>query len=250
MLKQVYVLKGEELLFSQELGAGFSPENFAQVKSILAPFINEPVDGMIFDRPLFNHLVIYVSNQGLFFLMVANLSDWANDLKMELMPLTGKFLSIFRNVANDIKNEAKQEEFKQCISEMHDRLYPKITLPHEIEKGEFTVLTPSYGETEEEITLTIAPGDKKVKKLKGTQKCPICGITINPTLTEETTQTIKKFPFGFVVLHGSPLHALILYIDANFTVRGMDSSQIIDLPADQVTLQEILRKFGSFMIKS
>ncbi len=249
MLKQVYVLKGEEILYSQELGSGFSPENFAQVKSILDPFISDPVDGMVFDRPLFNFQAIYVSVQGLFFLMVVNLSDWPNDLKMELMPLTGKFLNIFRDVANDVKNAAKQEEFKRCISEMHDRLFPKISLPEAIEKGEFTVLTPSYGETEESLTVTSAPEDKKVKKLKGTQQCPICGLKINPTLTEASTQTIKKFPFGFVVLHGSPLHALIMYIDANFTVRGMDSSQIIDLPADQVTLQEILRKFGTFLLK-
>ncbi len=249
MLKQVYVLKGEEILFSKDFGTGFSPENFAQVKSILAPFISDPVDGMVFDRPLFNFQAIYVSVQGLFFLMVVNLSDWPNDMKMELMPLTGKFLNIFRDVATDLKNAAKQEEFKRCILEMHDRLYPKITLPQAIEKGEFTVLTLSAEDTEE-LTVTSTPEDKKVKRLKGTQQCPICGQKINPTLTEASTQSIKKFPFGFVLLHGSPLHALILYIDANFTVRGMDSSQIIDLPADQVTLQEILRKFGSFTVKS
>ncbi len=249
MLMQFYVLKGENVLYSWEFGTGYSPENFAQVKSILAPFINEPVDGMVFDRPLFNFQVIYVSVQGLFFLMVVNMSDWPNDLKMELMPLTGKFLNIFRDVANDTKNPAKHEDFKKCIVETHDRLYPKIILPQAIEKGEFTVLTPSYEDTEETLTISSAPSGQGLKKLKGTQKCPICSQTINPTITEVAAKTIKKFPFGFVVLHGAPLHALILYIDANFTVRGMDSSQMIDLPADQVTLQEILRKFGSLTVK-
>ncbi len=250
MLKQFYVLKGNEILFSYEFGTGFSPESFNQVKAILAPFINEPVDGMVFDRPLFNFQAIYVSVQGIFFLMVANLYDWPNDLKIELIPLTGKFLNIFRDVVTDVKNSEKLEDFKRCMLEMHDRLYPKITLPQAFEKGEFTVLTPSSDDTEESITVTSTPEDRNLRKLKGAQKCPVCGQSINPTLTAATTQTIKKYPFGFVVLHGSPLHALILYVDANFTVRGMDSSQIIDLSVDQVTLQEILRRFGTLSIKS
>ncbi len=160
MLKQVYVLKGNETLYSLDFGTGFSSEIFGQVKAILAPFINEPVDGMVFDRPLFNFQAIYVSLQGCFFLLVANLSDWPDDMKKEIAPLAEKFFNIMREIATDIKNAEKQEAFKRAIVEMYDRLYPKIVLLEPIESGEFTVLTSSYEDNEESLTITDSSGGK------------------------------------------------------------------------------------------
>jgi hypothetical protein len=54
--------------------------------------------------------------------------------------------------------------------------------------------------------------------------CNICGEEVSWDLPVKER---INYPFPFVYYHGGPRHAIIMYIDAHYQVRGRDSSSEI-----------------------
>ena len=84
---------------------------------------------------------------------------------------------------------------------------------------------------------------KRTTKLSAT--CPICKSEIKYGVELELLRNVTKFPFAHLVLHGDPLHALIVYLDANFTARGVESAESIEIVKESGTLNQILRKWSN-----
>ncbi len=76
-------------------------------------------------------------------------------------------------------------------------------------------------------------------------KCPICGESFRPGVEESDVRKAKHFPYGHVLLHGTPLHAVIVYIDANFMIRAVEGVHSVEVARGQATLGEILRKWAN-----
>ncbi len=65
--------------------------------------------------------------------------------------------------------------------------------------------------------------------------CPVCGKRIygkDIDIEQMNKGNIKNWPIRYTHCHshkGMPLHALTMYIDANFAVRGNESSKFLKI---------------------
>ncbi len=74
-------------------------------------------------------------------------------------------------------------------------------------------------------------------------KCPVCNIAIRPGVEKKDLANVKRFPYRHVVLHGQPLHAAIVYLDANFQVRSIEGAHSVEVVKGTQMLEEFLRKW-------
>ncbi len=75
--------------------------------------------------------------------------------------------------------------------------------------------------------------------------CPICGEKQIFGIELGVLKKIEEFPYPHIFLHGTPLHAMIVYIDANFKVRGIEGCQSIEVLRDSTTLGQIIAKWSN-----
>ncbi len=76
-------------------------------------------------------------------------------------------------------------------------------------------------------------------------KCPECGEMLRPGVEAGDVAKATHFPYRHIMLHGTPLHAVIVYVDANFMIRAVESAHSIEVARGQATLGEILRKWAN-----
>ena len=83
------------------------------------------------------------------------------------------------------------------------------------------------------------------KKIRMSHRCPVCAKRIKFGVERTILENTDKYPFTHIVLHGNPVHALIAYIDANMTVRGIEASQSVEISRDGDTFGQILRNWSN-----
>nr|MDO8112100.1 hypothetical protein [Candidatus Sigynarchaeota archaeon] len=83
-----------------------------------------------------------------------------------------------------------------------------------------------------------------VKALLFTSKCEICGQVFKARVSSAELAGAAKYPFCHLILHGSPIHALAIYVDSNGSVRATDSSKSIQIDRTSATFQELVRWWG------
>jgi hypothetical protein len=91
----------------------------------------------------------------------------------------------------------------------------------------------------------ISPAYEVKRSGKMAVRCPICKNEIHFGIEKSVFETATKFPISHVVLHGNPLHALIVYIDTNFSVRGEEGCESIEVLQKSETLSQILKKWSN-----
>ncbi len=89
----------------------------------------------------------------------------------------------------------------------------------------------------------------RIQEIKTTSKfarqCPQCGELITFGIEQQDLEAQKNFPFPHVILHGNPIHCLIVYVDANFKVRGTESASSIEITRDQATFGQLIKKWSN-----
>lgn len=75
--------------------------------------------------------------------------------------------------------------------------------------------------------------------------CSICQKEIRFGVERRIIKNTKCFPYAHIILHGDPIHALIVYIDAEFKIRGVECAQSIEILRDSETFTQILKKWSN-----
>jgi hypothetical protein len=75
--------------------------------------------------------------------------------------------------------------------------------------------------------------------------CPVCHQAIRFGVERSILDNATKFPISHIILHGVPLHALIVYIDANFMVRGEEGCESIEVLQKSETLGQLIKKWSN-----
>jgi hypothetical protein len=83
--------------------------------------------------------------------------------------------------------------------------------------------------------------DNGLITLKATSRCAACGKAFRVRLPVATITNAAKYPVCHVILHGNPIHAHVVYIDANGVVRGNEASDSIQIDRTSATFQELVR---------
>ncbi len=80
-----------------------------------------------------------------------------------------------------------------------------------------------------------------IHSLRFQSKCDICGQSFTVKVASEELAAAKRYPFTHLILHGNPIHCLVVYVDKNGAVRGSDSSTSIQIDRTSATFQELVR---------
>lgn len=75
--------------------------------------------------------------------------------------------------------------------------------------------------------------------------CPICNEKQKIGVEIGHLQSITDFPFSHIYLHGNPVHAMVVYIDKQFHVRGTEGCASIDIKKESTTLQQVVKKWSN-----
>lgn len=82
-------------------------------------------------------------------------------------------------------------------------------------------------------------------KVKMAHECPICKQKIKFGIEDHLMKAVTQFPFTHIVLHGDPVHALIVFIDANMHVRGTESARSLEISRDGNTFSQLMKKWSN-----
>ena len=93
-------------------------------------------------------------------------------------------------------------------------------------------------------TIPINPSEFK-KHYDLSQKCPICNKQIEFGVEQGFLEKVERYPYPHMILHGNPIHALIVYIDADFRIRGIETAQSIEIQRNSETFSQIFKKWSN-----
>lgn len=77
------------------------------------------------------------------------------------------------------------------------------------------------------------------------QKCPVCQEEIQFGVELGFLENVERYPYPHVILHGNPLHVLVVYIDADFRIRGIETAQSIEIQRNSETFSQIVKKWSN-----
>ena len=83
------------------------------------------------------------------------------------------------------------------------------------------------------------------KEISTLHKCPVCSKDIAVRIEYETLKKVKEFPLTHIVLHGDPIHALIVYIDRQFNIRSVEGCNSFNIERDSTSFQQIVKKWSN-----
>ncbi len=86
------------------------------------------------------------------------------------------------------------------------------------------------------------------KNVKNFHICPLCKKEFEIGVELDTLKKVNEarhFPYPHIHLHGDPLHAMLVYIDANLTIRNVGSIKSIEVSRDSETLSQLMKKWSN-----
>jgi hypothetical protein len=75
--------------------------------------------------------------------------------------------------------------------------------------------------------------------------CQTCGKELKFGIEQRVLSEITNFPFAHAIIHGNPLHCMVVYIDKNFHVRGGEIVNSLEILRDQETFGQLLKKWSN-----
>ena len=80
-----------------------------------------------------------------------------------------------------------------------------------------------------------------VQSLRLESTCEICHQSFKVHVSAVELANARRYPFAHLILHGNPIHALVVYVDKHGSVRGSESSQSIQIDRTSATFQELVK---------
>jgi len=80
-----------------------------------------------------------------------------------------------------------------------------------------------------------------VQPLRLESTCDICHQVFKVQVSAAELADARRYPFAHLILHGNPIHALVVYVDKHGSVRGSESSQSIQIDRTSSTFQELVK---------
>jgi hypothetical protein len=80
-----------------------------------------------------------------------------------------------------------------------------------------------------------------VQALRLQSKCDICGQSFTVKVNAQELADATRYPFTHLILHGNPIHCLVVYVDKHGAVRGAESSRSIQIDRTSATFQELVK---------
>ena len=129
MLRQIHVFVGGDCVYNHTYALALAEDELNNVINIIQSYIEMPIPGKIFHRPVSEHFQIFHKSEGdVLFLFITDLVDNLDYIGPAIENTTKKFKELFPNPI-DLKNPtAFKREFVDFLREQQYELHSKITI--------------------------------------------------------------------------------------------------------------------------
>ena len=80
-----------------------------------------------------------------------------------------------------------------------------------------------------------------VQSLRVQSTCDICKQTFTVKVSAAELADATHYPFAHLILHGSPIHCLTVYVDKNGAVHCSESSKSMQIDRTSATFAELVK---------
>ncbi|MHA2000562.1 MAG: GTPase domain-containing protein, partial [Promethearchaeota archaeon] len=140
MLRQVFLYYKGKRIFSYFFAKAF--DNTALdtlLNKRLLPYIQNPINGKIFNKPMFKFQAHFGMFNGVFFLFITDMADRPKTIAKEIERASKLFKKNFPEPQQIKETSQEKEEFTIFIKETHYFLHPKISLMGPVGAGKSTI---------------------------------------------------------------------------------------------------------------
>jgi len=129
MLRQIHIFHKNECIYNHTYALALAEDELNNVINIIQSYIDMPIPGKIFHRPVSEHFQIFHKSEGnVLFLFVTDLVDSLDYIGPTIENTTKKFKELFPNPI-DINNSSEfKREFVDFLREQQYELHSKITI--------------------------------------------------------------------------------------------------------------------------
>jgi GTPase SAR1 family protein len=152
MLRQIHIFVGKNCVYNHTYALALAEDELNNVTKIIQSYIEMPIPGKIFHRPVSEHFQIFHKSEGnVLFLFITDLVDSLDYIGPTIENTTKKFKELFPNPI-DIKNSSDiKREFVDFLREQQYELHSKITIIGPTNSGKTMLYTMLKGDDEHAI---------------------------------------------------------------------------------------------------
>jgi len=129
MLRQIHIFVGGDCVYNHTYALALAEDELNNVINIIQSYIEMPIHGKIFHRPVSEHFQIFHKSEGnVLFLFITDLVDSLDYIGPAIENTTKKFKELFPNPI-DLKNPTDvKREFVDFLRKQQYELHSKITI--------------------------------------------------------------------------------------------------------------------------
>ncbi|MFX1386121.1 MAG: ADP-ribosylation factor-like protein [Promethearchaeota archaeon] len=128
MLRQIHIFLESELVFVKDFARAFGTEELNNVKKIIQKYIDMPMPGKTFQRPVANFQIFHRAYENLYFLFVTDIVDSHQYIDDIMKKIIRKFEEIFPNPKDVIESSPLKDAFCDFLNQTQKELHSKIVL--------------------------------------------------------------------------------------------------------------------------
>ena len=139
MLRQLHIFLKSELLYVKDYAIALGTDELNNVKSIIQKYIDMPMPGKTFQRPVSNFQIFHRASENLYFLFVTDIVDSLQYINMIMIKTIKKFKELFPNPQEINESSPAKNNFNAFLDEIQKELHSKIVLVGPTNAGKTTL---------------------------------------------------------------------------------------------------------------
>ncbi|MFX0022218.1 MAG: ADP-ribosylation factor-like protein [Candidatus Hermodarchaeota archaeon] len=128
MLRQIHIFLESELLYVKNYAKALGNEELKNVKLIIQKYIDMPMPGKTFQRPVANFQIFHRAFENLYFLFITDIVDSLQYIDTIILKTIDKFKELFPNPLDINQSGPAKQNFNEYLDSLQKDLHSKIAI--------------------------------------------------------------------------------------------------------------------------
>ena len=128
MLRQIHIFLESELLFVKDYARALGTDELKNVKTLIKKYLDMPMPGKTFQRPVSNFQIFHRAFEKLYFLFISDIVDSLQYIDAILIKTIEKFSELFPNPSDVNEPGPAVNEFNSFLDGIQKEMHSKISI--------------------------------------------------------------------------------------------------------------------------
>ncbi|TFF88202.1 MAG: hypothetical protein EU550_01735 [Promethearchaeota archaeon] len=139
MLRQIHIFYKKERIFTHNYALALGVNELENVLKIITSYMEAPMPGKIFQKPLSNFQVFHQGKGKVYYLMITDQIDSLQYVNKIFNQLVKKFDEIYPNPLEISQENQKREDFLQYLNQLQKDFHSKVAIVGPLHAGKTTL---------------------------------------------------------------------------------------------------------------